>query len=666
MHKGILILLVCGMVIGGILYGTDTVYAGVIGLLFFLYLFSMKEINIERTKNVSSIGFLCLLIIIVANQFYEFLGDYNNLIYILTMVFGIVTFWLHKEIAEEVEKEKEEEEAQEEKRKNEFPEKFPTIDSIPIIRPIVKWMYKEGWWYSLALILIVLLGFELRIWNLGYLGLWDDEGQVYIAAKNILSTGLPYLDSGYLYSRDLPHLYLTSLSLLLFGKSEFALRLPSVLAGTLLIFVMYFIIKEYTDKNIAIIGILITAIHPWIIGGSRLCRSYILMLLFIAITFYFFTNMVINPACKRNYILVSIFGFLSCLTHQTGQMVFFLIVPFLFLKLHNFSKIKSFNFRKSLIETIPFFIILSSIFIYKILFKFSFFAHTDQFMTAAPVQKSLIETIFSYMPFDLSFQLSNITFIKNSTPIIFLLAIIFIAITIPRFQNLPLKNKSFILTLLIFFIALGLSKKNITINRAVLFIFPFLLTSSLILIYKIKNLVPLFNKKLFYIVLIGLTMVTLSAETSNILLANYGDQINPYHSPFEGFNYRQDNKTTYEFLNKNYKNNGDLIIVFGNPKFSAFYLREDLNVDYFVWTGNTKTVNNGMNVYLSNCKLIDNMEEYEKVIKNHNVWIVTTYSIGNLYRIYHINSTFKNYIKKLNPVYQSNDPYARVYYVQNN
>jgi len=142
-------------------------------------------------------------LIITINQFWKnpFIIAQMMRITILAITFGAITFWRNRErVEQEIEDEKVSEEEAEIKRAKEFDRKFSRLSwfnfsygikdawedkryFISILRALVspfiwfarlpysfvKWMYKEGWWYSCGLIIIVILGFVLRIWNLNYL-----------------------------------------------------------------------------------------------------------------------------------------------------------------------------------------------------------------------------------------------------------------------------------------------------------------------------------------------------------------------------------------------------------------------------------------------------------------------------------------------------------------
>lgn len=66
-----------------------------------------------------------------------------------------------------------------------------------------------------------------------------DEAKLALAADGVLADGLPLLPSGRLYTRGLLTSYLIAGSFAVFGRSDFAARLPSALAGALLVPVVF-------------------------------------------------------------------------------------------------------------------------------------------------------------------------------------------------------------------------------------------------------------------------------------------------------------------------------------------------------------------------------------------------------------------------------------------
>lgn len=86
-------------------------------------------------------------------------------IYLNHMLFvsGVFLLFINKDHLDQIEKEEKNEKDNEEKREKEFKYKFKRINRIPILRDIVKWMYREGWWYIVGLIAILGIFIFLRI-----------------------------------------------------------------------------------------------------------------------------------------------------------------------------------------------------------------------------------------------------------------------------------------------------------------------------------------------------------------------------------------------------------------------------------------------------------------------------------------------------------------------
>jgi len=135
----------------------------------------------------------------------------------------------------------------------------------------------------LLLIAIILLSFLLRIYRLSANppSLYWDEASLGYNAFSIAETlhdehgeFLPigrfiafgdYKPSGYIYA--------TVPFVKILGLSEFSIRLPSVIAGTLLVIATFFLVKEFFWKNsrtkLALISALLVGISPWSLQFSR-------------------------------------------------------------------------------------------------------------------------------------------------------------------------------------------------------------------------------------------------------------------------------------------------------------------------------------------------------------------------------------------------------------
>ncbi|MBI1881133.1 MAG: glycosyltransferase family 39 protein [Chloroflexi bacterium] len=121
-----------------------------------------------------------------------------------------------------------------------------------------------------------ILGLAIRLANLGYLSLIGDEPVTYLAARAILSKGIPVLDSGLWFFRGLPYTYLTALSQFFFRDIEFGVRFPSALAGALTGVCVYFLADELFDGKKWVAGLvsLVFVVHPWAVEFGRFARMY--------------------------------------------------------------------------------------------------------------------------------------------------------------------------------------------------------------------------------------------------------------------------------------------------------------------------------------------------------------------------------------------------------
>lgn len=138
---------------------------------------------------------------------------------------------------------------------------------------------KKQYIYVLGLIFIFLLGFFLRFYKLGGVpfGLYQDETAIGYNAYSILATGKDEHTIAFpLYFKSfgdykLPvYIYLTAAAIKLFGLTEFAVRLPSALFGSLTILLIYFLVKKITEhKTIALFTTFLVAINPWHLHYSR-------------------------------------------------------------------------------------------------------------------------------------------------------------------------------------------------------------------------------------------------------------------------------------------------------------------------------------------------------------------------------------------------------------
>jgi 4-amino-4-deoxy-L-arabinose transferase-like glycosyltransferase len=157
-------------------------------------------------------------------------------------------------------------------------------------------------WKSLTiLVLIVVLGaalrFSLLTWNPPSLN-WDEISHGY-NAYSILKTGMdqwgktfPVLN--FRAYGDYPttlNLYLTIPFLMMFGLTEFAIRFPHAMLGTLTIISVYFLTFGITKKrNISLLTAFLTATGPWYVFTSRFVLQSNLSVFFLITAGALFVN----------------------------------------------------------------------------------------------------------------------------------------------------------------------------------------------------------------------------------------------------------------------------------------------------------------------------------------------------------------------------------------
>jgi hypothetical protein len=169
------------------------------------------------------------------------------------------------------------------------------------------------------------LGLAIRLYGLqGWDGtLTVDEARLAMAARGILEHGVPQLPSGWVYTRGLLATYLTAPFLALLGPSDFAVRLPAVLAGTALIPVGYWLGREVAGR---IGGLLVVALlvgHPSLVVWSRQAWFYALYLLLAAAALLFLLRAA-RTGSSRDQLLAGLLVGLCAFAHEAGA---FLLLP---------------------------------------------------------------------------------------------------------------------------------------------------------------------------------------------------------------------------------------------------------------------------------------------------------------------------------------------------
>lgn len=160
---------------------------------------------------------------------------------------------------------------------------------------------------TVILLSIVILAGILRFYKLSLVppGLYWDEISLGYNAYSIAQTGKDEYGKRYPVSfrafgdyKYPGYIYTTALSIKLFGRSDFAVRFPSALAGTLTVLMTYFLVRELFPRmkfsvlsfqlSVGEIAAFLLAISPWHLQFSRAGFEANLALFFLIAGWYSF------------------------------------------------------------------------------------------------------------------------------------------------------------------------------------------------------------------------------------------------------------------------------------------------------------------------------------------------------------------------------------------
>ncbi len=178
------------------------------------------------------------------------------------------------------------------------------------------------------LFIIVVVGFLLRIYKLGAQSLWLDEAiTASIAQQPMTAILFNNLDGLH------PPLYHAFMHVwvVLFGTSEFSLRFPSVLFGTIAIIIIYVVAKRVLNVPIARLSALLMAILPFQIAYSQEARMYTLFLMLSLLSVYFLIR-ALETKQSYSWILYALSTALLFYTHYYAIFTLGFIALFLLLQ----------------------------------------------------------------------------------------------------------------------------------------------------------------------------------------------------------------------------------------------------------------------------------------------------------------------------------------------
>jgi uncharacterized membrane protein len=214
--------------------------------------------------------------------------------------------------------------------------------------------------YSVVLLVIVLIGTFLRLYQLSTQSIWVDEGfSVWISKMSVPL--MVQVASGDVH----PPLYYFLLHywMMVFGTSASAVRLLSVLFGVLAIPMIYVVGRQLFNKEVGLVAALILALSSFNIYYSQETRMYSLMVLLALLSMYFFWRFLqqSNLVSSVGYVLSTT---LLVYTHYYGLLVVIgqniYVVTLLLLSKHRAYRLRDWAVLQAIVLTlfVPWMIIL--------------------------------------------------------------------------------------------------------------------------------------------------------------------------------------------------------------------------------------------------------------------------------------------------------------------
>jgi len=193
-------------------------------------------------------------------------------------------------------------------------------------------------WMQWALVLLVVAAFGIRLYNLNAKSLWSDEGLSLQRAQqpvslipqnlNLIPTGPDYhngtTQEPMIKSHDLhPPLYflLMHFWIQVAGKSEFALRFPSVVGATLALPLFYALTHTLLSRKAGFWAALLSASSPFYLWHAQEVRMYTWVVTLSLASVYALLPLLENAPRRRDYLVYIATTLALSYTHYSGFLL---------------------------------------------------------------------------------------------------------------------------------------------------------------------------------------------------------------------------------------------------------------------------------------------------------------------------------------------------------
>ncbi len=174
----------------------------------------------------------------------------------------------------------------------------------------------------IAVSLLILLAYGLRLFNLEVFSFWTDEGLTPLRSgyplTEILSNRIFIQDA---ISKDThPPLYylIIHFTQQLWGETDFAYRYASLLAGVLLVPLLYQFGRSLQNRRVGLLAAFLVAVNPLQIYYGNEARMYTTLVLLAAGTSYILWQALNGGDLRRNLLLYLVLAGLTFYTHYTA------------------------------------------------------------------------------------------------------------------------------------------------------------------------------------------------------------------------------------------------------------------------------------------------------------------------------------------------------------
>ncbi|MBT8276779.1 MAG: glycosyltransferase family 39 protein [Bacteroidia bacterium] len=177
---------------------------------------------------------------------------------------------------------------------------------------------------------ILIVAFALRLYNLNYAGLWNDE----LYTANMANPGRSISNVIFRLKLDIHpplHNILSNLWSRIFSYNDTSLRVFNVLIGVFGAFSIYKLAKLLFNSKVALYAMLLVVVNSFLIQYSQEVRAYALLFLLSNFSYFFYVKLTRGLLTRKNIIGYGLVTTALIYTHYFGLFVVASQVIILFL-----------------------------------------------------------------------------------------------------------------------------------------------------------------------------------------------------------------------------------------------------------------------------------------------------------------------------------------------